>query len=80
MSDASGCIRRRNPFVQIGRSLGFEVMPAQPHWCEQSFDINFPVAEQRQFRRASEAFHDRLELAAESVVDTAAADWLEPGN
>src|SRR5437763_16824227 len=32
----------RNPFVQIGRSLGFEVMPAQPHWSEQSFNINFP--------------------------------------
>src|ERR1700712_1024238 len=70
----------RNPFVQIGRSLGFEVMPAQPHWCEQSFDINFSVADQRQFRLASEAFHNRLERPAENVVDTAAADWLEPGN
>jgi monoamine oxidase len=70
----------RNPFLQIGRSLGFEVMPAQPHWSEQSFDINFPVVDQRQFRLASEAFHDRLERAAASPVDTPAADWLEPGN
>jgi monoamine oxidase len=46
-----------NPFVQIGRSLGFEVMPGQPHWTEQSFDINFPEVEQRQFRAASAAFH-----------------------
>jgi len=70
----------RNPFVQIGRSLGFEVMPAQPHWSEQSFNINFSIADQRQFRLASEAFHERLERAAENPLDTAAADWLEPGN
>jgi monoamine oxidase len=70
----------RNPYVRIGRSLGFEILPAQPHWSEQSFNINFPVAEQRHFRSASEAFHARLERAAESAVDTAAAEWLEPGN
>ena len=69
-----------NPIVPLGRSLGFDVVPAQPHWTEQSLDINFPVAEQRQFRGASAAFHTRLERAAELATDTAAAEWLEPGN
>jgi monoamine oxidase len=70
----------RNPFVQIGRAMGFEIMPAPPYWSEQSFSINFPISEQRQFRTASVAFYARLERAAERAVDTAASEWLEPGN
>jgi monoamine oxidase len=69
-----------NPFVQIGRSRGFEVVPTQPHWSEQSLDINFPAAEQRRFQAASAAFYRRLRRAAGLAEDTAAAEWLEPGN
>jgi monoamine oxidase len=69
-----------NPFVQIGRSLGFDIVPTQPHWSEQSLDINFPAADQRQFQAASAAFYRRLRRAAGLAEDTAAAEWLEPGN
>jgi monoamine oxidase len=70
----------RNPFVQIGRALGYEIMPAPPYWSEQKFNINFPISEQRQFRAASAAFYARLERAAKGVTDTAASEWLETGN
>jgi monoamine oxidase len=68
-----------NAFVTIARSLDFEVAEAPPHWSEQSYNIDFPLTEQREFRAASEAFESRLERAAEGP-DTAAADVLEPGN
>src|SRR3954465_8846420 len=70
----------RNPFVQISRALGFGIMPAPKNWSEKSFNINFPISEQRQFRAACEAFYGRLESAAEAATDTAASEWLEPGN
>src|SRR4051812_25093587 len=69
-----------NPLVQVGRSLGFEIISSQPHWSEQSLDINFPAAEQRRFQAASAAFFGRLRRAAGRGEDTAAAEWLEQGN
>lgn len=70
----------QNAFVPIARSLQFALVESPPHWSEQSFDINFPLPEQEQFRAASEAFEARLGRAADLDDDTAAADWLEPGN
>ncbi|WP_024506529.1 NAD(P)/FAD-dependent oxidoreductase [Bradyrhizobium sp. ARR65] len=70
----------QNGFVPIARSLGFELVQGEPQWGERSFDINFPVREQREFQAAFGAFEDRLEAAAQLPQDTAAADWLQPGN
>ncbi len=69
-----------NAFVSIARSLDFDVAEAPPHWGEQSYNINFSLAEQREFHAASDAFYKRLEMASDDPIDTAAAVWLETGN
>ena len=69
-----------NLFVQIAKQLQYEIGEAPPHWGEQTFDVNFSRDEQRQFRVASDAFYERLELAAERPHDSVASDSLEPGN
>ena len=69
-----------NVFVQIAKQLQYEIGEAPPHWGEQTFDVNFSRDEQRQFRVASDAFYERLELAAERPYDSVASDCLEPGN
>jgi monoamine oxidase len=69
-----------NAFVPIANVLHFDVAEAPPHWGEQSYNINFPVAEQREFHAATEAFYSRLETASRLPADTSAAVWLEPGN
>src|SRR5215212_8026481 len=69
-----------NAFVQIAGKSHFDVAEAPPHWSEQSYAINFPIAEQRDFHAASQAFQSRLGRASEMRDDTAAAVWLETGN
>jgi monoamine oxidase len=69
-----------NAFVPIAGASHFDVAEAPPHWGEQSYSINFPVAEQRDFHAASHAFHSRLERASEMPDDSSAATWLETGN
>ena len=66
--------------MPIARSLGFELAYEEPHWGEQSFNINFPISEQHAFHAAFHAFEDRLQAAARLPQDTNAADWLAPGN
>jgi monoamine oxidase len=70
----------RNALLRIAQSLQFDIAEAPPHWVEQSYNINFPLEQQREFLAALEAFYVRVELAAEAGVDTAAAEFLEPGN
>ena len=70
----------RNCFVPIARSLGFELAYEQPRWGEQSFNINFPIPDQRAFHDAFNAFEDRLEAAGGLPQDTSAADSLAPGD
>jgi monoamine oxidase len=69
-----------NAFVPIAAALRFDVAEAPPHWGEQSYSINFSLAEQRDFHAASDAFYQRVEAAAENCVDTAADSWLETDN
>jgi monoamine oxidase len=69
-----------NPFVQIARASPFDVADAGNHWGEQTYDINFPLSEQREFYGASQAFYARLEIAAQIPDDSSAALWLEKGN
>jgi monoamine oxidase len=69
-----------NALVALAGSLGFDIITAQTQWAHQSENINFPLTEKMQFRAASESFVERLQSAAELDEDTAAADWLEPGN
>src|ERR1700676_4238370 len=70
----------KNSFVKIPAQLDFEIDKARPPWREQSFDIGFPPRERADFIEALDAFYDRAEEAAKSGRDSAASQYLEPGN
>ena len=70
----------QNSLVPIARGLGFELAHEQPHWGEQSFNINFPICEQAEFHAALEAFEQRIEATAGLPEDRSAAHCLEPGD
>jgi monoamine oxidase len=70
----------KNSFVKIAERLNFEIDKTRPPWREQSFDAGFPLQERADFIAALDAFYDRAEEAAKSGCDSAASDYLEPGN
>jgi monoamine oxidase len=70
----------RNSFVAIAERLNFEVDKTRPPWREQSFDKGFPLKERADFIDAMDAFYDRAEEAAKNGRDSAASNYLEPGN
>ena len=70
----------QNGFVPVARELGFEINTERPPWQQQSFDVGFPKAERLKFMDALNAYYDRAEAAAELPHDSAASEWLEPGN
>lgn len=69
-----------NSFVPIAERLNFEINKIRPPWREQAHEGAFPPHERADFIAALDAFYDRAEQAAESGHDSAASDWLEPGN
>ncbi len=70
----------QNSFVDIARQLNFEIDRTRPPWREQSFDSGFQPAERADFIKALDEFFDRASEAAQSGGDSAASDYLEPGN
>jgi monoamine oxidase len=70
----------KNSFVGIASRLNFEIDKTRPPWREQSFDTGFPLVERLDFIRAIDAFYDRTEAAAKNGRDSAASNYLEPGN
>ena len=69
-----------NSFVKIAEQLNFEIDKTRPPWREQAVDDAFPPKERADFIAALDAFYARAEQAAESGRDSAASDYLEPGN
>jgi monoamine oxidase len=70
----------RNSFTKIAERLGIGIDRTRPRWREQASDIGFPREDRAAFFRASDAFHERCERAAESDADAPAATCLEAGN
>jgi monoamine oxidase len=70
----------RNPFVKIAEDLGFEIDRSLPPWRQRSYKDVFPQAERDDFFAALDAFFMRTHAAAKAATDSAAADYLEPGN
>jgi monoamine oxidase len=70
----------KNSFVAIADRLGFAIDRTRPPWRDQSFDAGFPATERQDFFAALDAFHERIEKAAENDVDAAASRYLEQGN
>jgi monoamine oxidase len=70
----------KNSFTAIADRLGFEIDRTRPPWRDQSFDAGFPATERQDFFATLDAFHERIEKAAENDADTAASRCLEQGN
>jgi monoamine oxidase len=70
----------KNSFAKIAEQLNFEIDKTLPPWRERAFGKAFPQKERADFIAALDAFYDRAEEAAKSGRDSAASDYLEPGN
>ena len=70
----------RNSFVAIAERLGFAIDKSRPPWRDESVNIAFPPDQRADFLAALDAFYERCEDASDADHDSAASDWLEPGN
>jgi monoamine oxidase len=70
----------QNSFVAIAERLGFEVDKTLPPWRDRAVGKAFPQDERLQFIAALDAFYERTYEAAQSGRDSAASNYLEPGN
>ena len=68
-----------NVLAPLVEKAGFTIEKSPPHWMKQSFNKDFPPADQQAFRDALNAFEARLFEAAKSGVDRPGSDFLEPG-
>jgi monoamine oxidase len=69
----------RNPWSDIAKSQGRVIDKTPPPWMRQSLTYGFSAAEQREFRKASHGFYQRLD-DSEQHPDRPASALLEPGN
>ncbi len=80
-SAAAGCTR---PSAIRGREIaqrqGRTIDKTPPPWERSSLEIGFPLAEQREYRRAQREFDERLDEAMQRGDDSPASAYLEPGN
>jgi monoamine oxidase len=70
----------KNSFVAIAEALDFEIDKTLPPWRDRAVGKAFPAKERDDFIRTLDAFYDRAEQAAQGGRDSAASDYLEPGN
>jgi monoamine oxidase len=70
----------KNSFVDIAGRLNFEIDKTLPPWRERAVGKAFPQQQRDEFLRALDAFYARAERAAQGGADSAASDYLEPGN
>jgi monoamine oxidase len=73
-----------NSFVEIAKTLGFEINKNLPPWRERAYGKAFPQDDRNAFIRALDEFYDRAEQAAREAMqsghDGPASTCLEPGN
>lgn len=70
----------RNPWPQIAQAQGRTVDRSAPPWQRMSHESGFPLAEQKAFRAARDAFQERMEQADLSAQDRPVSDFLIPGD
>jgi len=70
----------KNSFVGIAEQLNFEIDKTLPPWRDRAVGKAFPQKERDDFIRALDAFYERMENAAQGGRDSAASNYLEPGN
>jgi monoamine oxidase len=67
-----------NPWTKIGEAQGKTIDHTPPPWMRPSIPINFPPAEQSNFRDALLHFFEKQGALPEDVPDVPAASLLEP--
>jgi monoamine oxidase len=67
----------RNPWTRIAEQTGFTVDKSPPPWERPRIDVNFPLAQQKLYRQAFEAFHAKLAAAAQEQPDRPAAELFD---
>ena len=76
----AGCIRPTAiPWTKIAESQSRTIDKSRPPWGRPSLPVRFSLADQEDFRKAFDTFHDRLEALLAEGKDVAAADALERG-
>ncbi len=70
----------RNPWVEVAEAANLAIDKTAPPWTRPSTPIDFPLAEQQEFREALNAFYDRLHDIASKPQDAPAAEALLPDN
>ncbi len=68
----------RNPWADIAAATNVTIDRTQPPWTRPSTPIDFPLASQREFRQALDAFYDRVETLANTGRDAPASQCLLP--
>jgi monoamine oxidase len=69
----------QNPWVGVAEDLGFTVDQSPPPWMRPALDVNFSRSDQADYRRAFQAFEDKLEAAA-AKPDRTAAELMDPAD
>jgi monoamine oxidase len=67
-----------NPWSGIAEAEGLTIDRTDPPWGKPALEYGFSAEEQRDFRKAMEAFYSRLDEASETHRDRPLADFLEP--
>src|SRR5580692_10635360 len=67
----------RNPWVRVAEEEGAAIDKTPPPWQRRTLEFGFPRAAQNEFQEAMGEFFARLEQAAQSDTDVAAATLLE---
>ncbi len=70
----------RNPWTVIAEASGFAIDRTPAPWTLSTSVMGFEPGEWEDFRKASAAFYDRVEMAAEEKDDRASVTVLETGN
>ena len=70
---------KQNEWTQIAERMGVAIDRSPAPWSKPALDLNFPVADQREYRRAFEALEARMEtLAAKQSGDAPASSAIRP--
>jgi monoamine oxidase len=69
-----------NPWTEIAAKQGKTIDKTSPPWMRPSPQPKFSLDQQREFREASNAFFERVDVAARTDPNRPSSDLLEPGN
>jgi len=69
---------RQNEWTAIAPTVGFTVDSSPASWMKPAIGANFPEDQQRAYRKAFQAFEDRLEAEALKADDQRASDLIRP--